>query len=206
MRPPSNEYDTTFLELRNNEGLTALHVAVQSGREESVSLLLEYGARVDTVSHRGYTILHDAVRYTMGIKIYSENQAVSSRLVRIILQHLVQHDVLYHAMIQDNQGNAAMHLAIHDCNYPTLRVFFGDEPWAPLLINAVINNRGETALHVAVHLDHVEMLSFFLQHKGDVSVRDTFRRTPLTLACELGRLNSIFILFMHGQGCGLRMF
>jgi len=210
-RPPSGTLDLeeehdTILDLRNNEGLTALHVAVQTGRERALSLLLEYGARVDAISNQGFTILHDAVRFTPEIGFHDEDQATSSRMVRIILQHLVQHGVLHHALIQDKKGNTALHVAIQDNNIPMVRLFCGDEPWAPLFANAVINNQGETPLHVAVQTDDCDILSFLLQHKADVSVQDASGRTPLMLACELGHLNSIFVLFMHGQGLGLYTF
>jgi len=233
------EYDSGF-DGRDKKGLTAMHVAVQAGRERALSLLLEYGARVDLVSKEGSTVLHDAVCYgpnreeygngigegrdrpdredddndeeervlhdAVPFAIERDQKVISCRMVRIILQHLENHGDFRPAMIQDKDGNTALHVAIQDRKLSTVRVFCGDEPWAPLFTNAVINNRGETPLHGAVRTEYVAMLSFLLQNNADASVRDASGRTPLTLACELGHLDAIFILFMHGQGFGLRMF
>jgi ankyrin repeat protein len=45
----------------DGQGYTALHLAVESGSEHSVSLLLRYGAATSTINHLGSTPLHSSV-------------------------------------------------------------------------------------------------------------------------------------------------
>jgi len=69
--PPvrGREYDAV-LDLRDHDGLTAMDFAARAGREIALSLLLESGARVDSVNNEGYTALHHAVLFTRHQKNY----------------------------------------------------------------------------------------------------------------------------------------
>jgi len=213
--PSSGAPSYSVFNMRDIRGHTAMHEAVSTIRlgrsERGLSVLLEYGAPLDQVDHEGSTILHDAVRLMVvgdGDDEDDAKELVYRRLGRMILQHMEQHGNLHHALIQDRAGHTALHKAIQyrsDRSIVAVRTFCGNEPWARLFTNAIINSRAETPLHVAVRTDHVESLEFLLQHKADVSIQDASGRTPLTLACEMGHLNAIFVLFMHGQGLGLRM-
>jgi len=196
------EYDTV-LDLRDCDELTAMSEAVRRGRETALILLLECGARVDSVSNEGYTVLHDAVLFMRDRKNSNdEDKGIRSRMVRIILQHLERHGDFRLALIQDKLGESALHKAIQ---YSVISVFYGDEPWAPLYTNTIVNCQGERPLHVALRTGKLEVLQYLLHHNANVSLRDACGRTPLTLACEVGYLDAIFVLFTHGQGSGLVM-
>ncbi|MBN1818944.1 MAG: ankyrin repeat domain-containing protein [Sedimentisphaerales bacterium] len=66
--------DPNLLHVRNKYGDTALHEAIQNGREEVVNVLLEFGSDIGAVDNFGNTPLHEA--------------AVNNRpeLIRLLLQ------------------------------------------------------------------------------------------------------------------------
>merc|ERR1712098_116170 len=63
--------------LANDKGKTALHIAAERGRDEMCDALLKKGANVNARRNNGYTPLTDAVFYnsTKCVKIISEKAA-----------------------------------------------------------------------------------------------------------------------------------
>ena len=153
---------------------TPMHVAVDAGHANLLSLLIEHDADIEGQNIHGWTPLHRAA------SSYGRVQ-VGQCLLDLGADINNQDDLLDTPLI--------------------LAVLGGHVEFARMLLErgAVIDAReicGKTALHWAVHFRLIQAVQLLLDHGADVNVRDNDGNTPSKLASmngheEIVRLRSV---------------
>lgn len=168
-----------------------LHFAIDYGTQQSIDLLLEYGANPYSKSNTKSreTALHTA--------IYKGNLSIIEQL----LQRMSNPNVT------DIHGNTPLHITIRESNSKL-------EIMSKLLeyntnLN-IKNKRGSTPLHDAVIQNDETLVKFLLDNGADISITDNHNKTPLDLAerdladgddlfCDLDRVKKIIELLKNHQ-------
>jgi len=160
----------------HDKGITALHIAAESGNEEAVNYLLEQGADKNKASHTGKTALMLA--------------AANDRLgmVRILVQHGVDLEAT------DEKGDTAL---MHATNNGLLEVvkYLVEEAGAQL---SVRNSKEATPAIYAASNEHLEVLNYLLSQGADVEGQDCEGWNPLLIATQCNHLGMMTSLLEHG--------
>ena len=165
------------IEDQQNEGKTALFLAVEWGREEAVEVLLSHGAQVFTqTTGFGRTPLHAAVR---------ENQIK-------ILERLLRADDAGKCLDHKHRfGETPLWFAFHHKRFEC----------AQILLNKgaslhVANNDGNTILHIIVMEDLYDFLKENIRHfrRDEIESRNRLGDTPLMIAQRGGKHRFVRIL------------
>jgi ankyrin repeat protein len=187
-------------------GRTALHWAAQEGHEEMVTALLRRGARADTRATYGMSALTDAVHgghlgvvlllvAEVGTQALHERDAQGRSLLHhaigrkceSVVPYLLSQGVLPN--LQDSKGKTALMYAVKGISTgPEMRMM-------KTLLKHMDgegldkrDNRGRTALHVAVHHGRPANIRALLLAGADPTIADASGRVPRTgvggLACN----------------------
>ena len=164
------------IDARTETGVTALHVAVQSGFLPIVSLLLTHGADANVRDHQGLTPLHIAA---------STGQAG-------IAANLLMHTKI-DPNIRDESGRTPLH---HSAAH-------GDTDVADILFTKQVDysaadHLGRTPLHDAVAHNQLGMAEFLIRQGANIEIGDNFHRAPLMLATMQGYAELVILLLEHG--------
>jgi len=149
------------LNLRTDQGGTALHAAAGSGHEAVVRLLLEKGANIKAKDTNGWTALYMA----------AENGYEA--IVRLLLEKGAD------IKVKDNNGWTALHIMARS----------GDEAIVRLLLEKGADIEAKdigrwTALHMAANCKHEAIVRLLLEKGADVEVKDNSGRTALHMAAD----------------------
>ena len=128
------------LNIKNENGKTALHEAVQKGDKKTIEFLVRLGADVNTKSTSGETPLHLAVSYDY------------KNIVEFLLKHGAR--VGY----QDILGNTPLHLAVFRGNKGVVKLLLKYEAQLD-----VTNTKGYTPLHQVVDTEASKRVIKFLR-------------------------------------------
>ncbi|KAK3239556.1 hypothetical protein CYMTET_50521, partial [Cymbomonas tetramitiformis] len=161
------------LDAEDEEGRTALAVALAFGQEAAARALLEAGAGVNAV--KGLRPLHTAVEKEM------------VEVLRVLVEKGAEVDE------EDGEGRTALALALAG----------GKEAAARALLEAgagVNAGTGRRPLHTAVEKEMVEVLSVLLGKGAEVDEEDGEGRTALTLALAGGKEAAARALLEAGAG------
>lgn len=153
---------------------TPLHFAASSGGKDSVSLLLQSGARVNAAGVDGNTALMLAVEW---------------QEVDVVRQLLVAGADPNHQ--EWEQGNTALHFAASRGEVPILRALLD----AGAAVD-VANLQGSTPLCEAAGKRHFQAVELLLMRGAAVHIRDA--RPPLFLAAQHGDAKIARLLLAHG--------
>ncbi|KAK2028623.1 ankyrin [Colletotrichum zoysiae] len=179
-----NEIRAANINLQNEFGETALHLAVRSGEVEMVHLLLRHGANTNIQDKRGDAAIHVAL---------GESGCPTVQL-------LLKYDANLH--LQNHAGDMAIHIASRIENISVLESLIqqgGD-------INAKDRHlNGMTALHYAAQKSYAVMVRRLLllvpeQNKRLrlLSTQDRFGQTALHSAAKRDTLKTFRVLFEAG--------
>ncbi|CAC5362273.1 unnamed protein product [Mytilus coruscus] len=183
---------------------TPLYIAVKSGRDDMVSLLVKNGA---TVNLRGWFIMN------VPILVTSNKQELTCLILEYDLNQTELHIAVRHNDLENLKSNilsenvdsktksgwTVLHYAVLLNNLEAVKVLFHEEfhknddsyvdithaDSRELLYRAptpkvnIGDNNGLTAVHLAVVNNNIEILSFLLLKKAEVKVSDVLDRTPL---------------------------
>jgi ankyrin repeat protein len=141
----------------NWEGRTALHIAAQRGSVETLALLLDAGAKVNTRDHYGFTPLHLA------------GSSGQDKAARRLLAAGADPNV------KDRRGCTPVHLTMLWPEIMAIIVERGGD------VNAQ-DNQGQTVLHHLVVTANAEKVKTLLELGPNLNIRDKEGRTPLALA------------------------
>ena len=156
----------------DEDGDTALHVAVSSNKPDAVRKLLDAGISVDAVNESGETALHIAVKEK------------NLEIAEILLDHGA--DMYIEEFVQGgeyNEGYNALHLAVLE----VCSSIDKSSCMVKLLIDHGIDvnindDNGCTALHLAVERDMLDIASLLLDNGADTDETCYHGRETLELA------------------------
>ncbi|KAM4671827.1 85/88 kDa calcium-independent phospholipase A2 isoform 2-T5 [Amazona ochrocephala] len=183
---------TTGLDHLSHEGLTALHLACQLGKEDMVRSLLKCRASCSVMGTLGYPI-HTALKFShkgcaQAILEVDANQvrskdprheatplhwAKKAEMTRLLLEYGSEVNVT------SRTADMALHIAVKRGRFDCAMVL--------LTHGANTNARGQdgnTPLHLAMKHDHLDMIKAIVVFGGDIEVPNDFGETPGLLAAR----------------------
>lgn len=160
-----------FLDLANDDGHTALHLAVMSGNAVVTRMLVHAGLSIEARDRLGETALHKASTKgnveCLQALLAPVPEFPSRKLTTVLNQ-------------KNYNGQACVHLATSAGHLVALQtlVFYGAD------IKAKENLAGWTALHIAARRGDVRIVKYLRERYGDevTQARDYAQRTPRRLA------------------------
>ncbi|XDV43073.1 hypothetical protein PO909_011620, partial [Leuciscus waleckii] len=188
----------------NQNGLNALHLASKEGHVEVVAELLKLGADVDAATKKGNTALHiaslagqtDVVRelVTNGASVNAQSQNGFTPLYMAAQENHL--DVVRFLL----ENNSSQSIATED-GFTPLAVALQqghDQVVSLLLENDTKGKVRLPALHIAARKDDTKSAALLLQndHNADVESKSGF--TPLHIAAHYGNINVATLLLNRG--------
>ncbi|XP_052000967.1 ankyrin-3-like [Xyrauchen texanus] len=188
----------------NQNGLNALHLASKEGHVEVVVELLKLGANVDAATKKGNTALHiaslagqaDVVKelVTNGANINAQSQNGFTPLYMAAQENHL--DVVRFLL----ENNSSQSIATED-GFTPLAVALQqghDQVVSLLLENDTKGKVRLPALHIAARKDDTKSAALLLQndHNADVESKSGF--TPLHIAAHYGNINVATLLLNRG--------
>ncbi|KAM7206554.1 hypothetical protein V8F20_002680 [Naviculisporaceae sp. PSN 640] len=168
----------------NNDGDTALHLAVRRGAAKVVSLLLSHNVRTNIPNSRGETLLHLACRQSSLrlVRSYfdvirSQNQRTGHSEVGVFRLAL---------LARDNAGNTPLHVAAAHGNADFVNFFLHPDNPDHRPIVDLPNNFGKTPLHLAARAGHLEICDSLLHAGAFMLALDTEGSNPIDCAKKRG--------------------
>ena len=163
----------------NDDGFTALHCAVQEGHPDVVEVLIDAGADIEARTTEASTPLHYAC----------ENGKLA--IVKVLVKAGAD------ACATENDGATCIKLAANFGRTETVRYLVG-------LPDVDVNHatdKGETSLQSAVihnKKSHPEIVQVLIDAGVDIEAKNVYGRSPLLLACEVGKLDAVKMLVEAG--------
>ncbi|XP_035982778.1 ankyrin-3 isoform X18 [Fundulus heteroclitus] len=188
----------------NQNGLNALHLASKEGHVEVVAELLKLGATVDAATKKGNTALHiaslagqaDVVKelVTNGANVNAQSQNGFTPLYMAAQEN---HLEVVRFLLENN---ASQSIATED-GFTPLAVALQqghDQVVSLLLENDTKGKVRLPALHIAARKDDTKAAALLLQndHNADVESKSGF--TPLHIAAHYGNINVATLLLNRG--------
>lgn len=185
-----NSYDLNF---QDEDGLTALHVAVRYGRLKIVEELLMLGANAKLTDKEGNSPLHYAVK-NHGLqddldecqnKLKINSQEVSNLIVKLLINANANPN------LRNKKGLAPLHIAVQGENNTLVKSL--------LKANAnpnLTDNEGNTALHHAVACSNVYksfILNALLEAKANPNQKNKKNNTPLHQVVSYQKENELAV-------------
>jgi ankyrin repeat protein/tetratricopeptide (TPR) repeat protein len=168
--------------MKDKDGMTALHLAVWNMHLEMVDLLLKSPVTlVSAENERGWTALHLAV--------WNNDVAMIEKLVQVGAINA----------ISKNRGNSPMFWAAQNGHVDAIKAL--KKAGADL---AEENVEGWTPMHVAALHGRANMIKVLKNARCDVSARTKTGSTPMHLAVKYGHLDAIKTLIDAGANVSIR--
>uniref|UniRef100_A0A8C5HEW6 Ankyrin-3-like n=1 Tax=Gouania willdenowi TaxID=441366 RepID=A0A8C5HEW6_GOUWI len=188
----------------NQNGLNALHLASKEGHVEVVSELIKHGANVDAATKKGNTALHIA------------SLAGQTDVVKLLVTHGANVNAqsqngftpLYMAA-QENHMDVVQYLLENNCSQ-SIATEDGFTPLAVALqqghdhvVSLLLENdtKGKVrlpALHIAARKDDTKAAALLLQSTNNADVESKSGFTPLHIAAHYGNINVSTLLLNRG--------
>ncbi|XP_050771448.1 85/88 kDa calcium-independent phospholipase A2 isoform X2 [Gymnogyps californianus] len=183
---------TAGLDHLSHEGLTALHLACQLGKEDMVRSLLKCRASCSIMGTLGYPI-HTALKFSQkgcaqailevdASQVHSKDPrygatplhwAKKAEMTRLLLEYGSE------VNLTSWTADMALHIAVKRGRFDCAMVL--------LTHGAHTNARGQdgnTPLHLAMKHDHLDMIKAIVVFGGDVEIPNDFGETPGLLAAR----------------------
>jgi ankyrin repeat protein len=187
-------------------GTTPLHMAVENGLLDIAALLIEKGADVNATDRHGQGPLFLAsdaalvdLLVSKGAKIDAIDREGRTPLFKAVkngfdsAKRLLEHGAS--ATMKDFAGKTVFHVAAWSSfDLWPLLVKAGADIHATSLIDG-------TALHAATADAHLELVEYLIQQGADLNARDFQGRTPLHIAAEYNKNNTIAALLLSAGCC-----
>ncbi len=186
-----NGYRLDNTNLQDSSGRTALHIAVERHKRNSIDVIQYLLGLVDVriTDVRGWTAIHTAAHHCAPQKVLALqlNSRYGSQAVNMIDKK--GKTALHHAVIRENTGSVHALSRLGDVN--------------------IQDCDGKTALHYAVQVQQVGYFDVLLSRMANVALRDRHGYTALALACckfdpmkSCSQLSFIFCLYRHAVAYG----
>ncbi|KAI1869771.1 uncharacterized protein JN550_005752 [Neoarthrinium moseri] len=159
-------------------GGTALQLEVRNGCLETVTLLIHYGANVNTADSLGVTPLHMASRHP------------STTIARLVIEHGA------YVSSKTNKGRTALHYAIEGRNPGVTKLLLENKA----NVNET-DNDGLAPLHLASEQGNAVIAQLLIDHGAKLNDSCQNGRTPISLASE--RANFLLAKLLVENGANL---
>uniref|UniRef100_A0A8C6T7L3 phospholipase A2 n=1 Tax=Neogobius melanostomus TaxID=47308 RepID=A0A8C6T7L3_9GOBI len=182
----------------NAQGEAPLHVSCRLGRVQSLKALLEGGAKCDVIGATGFPI-HTAMKYSEKECVLEILRADSGQLQAEdplyggIPLHWVKTAELCRLLLENGSGvnylsrfEASMVLLTHGAD-PNLR-----------------GQDGDTALHLAMKMDHMELIKALIVFGADVEIHNDLGETPGLIAARSSKGSNRKILLDMLRSVGVQ--
>jgi len=172
---------TKDINLKNNNGCTALILAAQNGHTNVVQLLLQEHINVNIQNNDGCDAL-----------IFAAQNGYTD-VVRLLLDKDVN------VNMQSNNRNTALILAANNGHADIVRSLINKN--ADIDMRA---NNGYTALILAAYNGHTDIVKLLLQNNADVNIQNDDGCTTLILATQNGYINIVRLLLQKHADVNLK--
>ncbi|GIY30595.1 hypothetical protein CDAR_461182, partial [Caerostris darwini] len=155
---------------KDNDDQTALHVAANFKRLETVKYLVEVKHfLINDRDIKGKTPLHIAV----------END------FREVVEYLIRHGA--NTLIKDAIGFLPLHTAIR-LNFVNVAKVLSEKETN---VDANLSSFGRASLHVAAEVGDITLVNILIEKKADINFKTELGHTPLVLAVQKGHLEVV---------------
>ncbi|XP_070579650.1 transient receptor potential cation channel subfamily A member 1-like [Ptychodera flava] len=199
-----------YLEYADNEGNTALHLAVANGHLKATKLCLDYGADVDARKEDQFSALHVAA-----INNHTEIAVMLlARGAKVNAQDEEDMTPLHRAGVYNRTDmikillNRGADLEARDSEHFTPLLGTAWKGQSEAALSLLLNGANicatdhvlKTCLHWAVEENHVKYVSALLRHGAEILLnsKDSNDQTPLHYAAENGNLEMLQLLLSNG--------
>uniref|UniRef100_A0A3B4AEK7 ZU5 domain-containing protein n=1 Tax=Periophthalmus magnuspinnatus TaxID=409849 RepID=A0A3B4AEK7_9GOBI len=192
------------INIANQKGNTALHIAALAGQEKVVAELVHYGANVNAQSHKGFSPLYMAAQenHLEVVKFLLENGANQSlptedgfTPLAVALQQ--GHENVVALLINyGTKGKVrlpALHIAARNDDTRTAAVLLQNDPNPD-----VLSKTGFTPLHIAAHYENMSVAQLLLNRGANVNFTPKNGITPLHIAARRGNMMMVRLLLDRG--------
>uniref|UniRef100_A0A8C1KBN0 Ankyrin repeat domain 52a n=1 Tax=Cyprinus carpio TaxID=7962 RepID=A0A8C1KBN0_CYPCA len=168
----------TLVDKESNGSVSPLHLAVESGHWECVTVLIESGAYVDACDPVGRSVL------------YVASQKGHARCVELLLCQSAS------CLLAEHRSKwGPLHVAAANGHSECLRMLLCSERGADLV--NVTDAEGQTPLMLAVLGGHTDCVHLLLERGACPDMRDSRGRTALHRGAVMGREDCITALLSH---------
>lgn len=167
---------------------SAVHLAARAGNAELARFLRDRGAPIDLKAKNDWTELHDLLW-------------IGPPAAALILIELGMNATLMGKSY--GKTNTPLHLAVASSHTDFYRLPGGHRRVVEALLDRgadpnVLNNEGESPLHVACREGRADLVALLLDRGGEIEARDSSGATPLFFAVMGGNLATIRLLLDRG--------
>lgn len=154
----------------DNELRTPLHLAVKGKLKDAVQILIQAGARINTVAKNGLTPLHVAVKHKQ------------KEILKLLLKQGTNKNVM------DMEGRTPLYLSVEDGDIETINLLIEGGANAK-----VATEDGRTPLHIALSRgqDGLEVAKILLRAGADANAKAQDGATGMHIAAQFGSLFEI---------------
>ncbi|KAL9949122.1 hypothetical protein ACHAQF_001194 [Verticillium nonalfalfae] len=202
------QYYTTDVDIRNQDGLSALHLAILSQHDGAVEALVEANADIEATTPDGKRPLFlaieesrtEVVRFLLAHHALTDADAggrmplheAASRGNVHVVRLLLDYGADIQALSTDEKD--ALFFAVRSQIVAVARLLLdrGADP------DAYLSEDPPTALHLASELCDVEMMRMLLERRAKVDLRDFNGATPLFRVVAAGNIEAAKLLLQHG--------
>ncbi|KAJ5156969.1 uncharacterized protein N7482_008069 [Penicillium canariense] len=192
----------------NDEGQSALMVAVSFGHHDISQLLLEYGASIDKVSHKGDSALGTAALIgrediARMLLVYGADPNAGKNRGKTALSQAAAAGYEHITRLLLDRGADPDGLCTSGDTALARAAFYGHIDTARLLLRngALVDKTAyprQTPLWRAVHQGQTEMVRLLMTFRADPTTKDVHGQSPLSLAASLGRSEILRIFRQYG--------
>ena len=165
------------IDIRDSDGMTALHLAAQRGQVTIIEMLFNHGLDVNVVANEGSTPLHSAAAH---------GQLDS---IRILLRLGGKKSLTKIS----REGGTPLHQAVAGGHKDVVTLLLKEG--CPVTTRA---SNGTSVLHFAAQFGREELIGYIIDCGLDANIEDGDGRTPLHWAALHGQVGSVYALLKLG--------
>ncbi|XP_014294729.1 serine/threonine-protein phosphatase 6 regulatory ankyrin repeat subunit B [Halyomorpha halys] len=174
---------TAEINLQDSQGKTALYRAAVNGRYGTFQILYDKGGDPNIGPDDGFTLLHWAA------------QSGNVHIIQNILERVRSVNAI------DRKGRTALYITME---FGRDQAYFFFLKKGIRKVEGFRTIEGRTLLHGAVIGGSTRIITDHLKSKQDLDIQDSDGRTPMFMACGLGRKNVYDILLTAGASLNAR--